>query len=611
MHVAAKCHPNDREATAQSNSAHEEPIGAGMYESEPRSQDRCGARRRVRHWHAGSMTDGATQPGARIDASAHTLEYASGPAKPDLSPAEARAGTLLKDSYRLERRLGAGGMGEVYLAEHVAIQKKVAIKILGAEYANRPELKERFLREARAAAAIDDEHVIAIHDFGDTPDGSVFFAMEYLQGEDLAQRIERDGALPWPRAREVALQICGALAAAHARGIIHRDMKPANVFCLDRPGREVIKVLDFGIAKLVGPEQAAGQGLTRTGMLFGTPEYMSPEQAQGEAHDHRVDIYALGVILFEMLTGAPPFRADTFMALLGKHIYEAPPRPSEVAPRAEIPGAVEAVVLKALQKDPDLRFQTMTEMAAAIAAADDGVAPRVTPEQLRRRPTRGTAIDFSESAPAPSRRAAWMWIAPLTIAACVAVAVVAVLGNREAPPQAPAAVAGPTVEPAAAASSPEVPAKSRARQPAANVPPLDDLPAPPEPTPMVSLRFDTGGVAASVYDEHDAPLGSSDAANGLTLPRGEAQRRLTLRAPGYPDLEVMVLPDRDRTVDARMVSPGKPRPPGKAAPRPDPRPPKPDTVPVESKPDPPAKPPDPPPTIPTVKDSPELMKLGE
>ena len=554
------------------------------------------------------MTDAATQPGARVDASAHTLEFASGPAKPDLAPADARAGTLLKGSYRLERRLGAGGMGEVYLAEHVGIQKKVAIKILGAEYANRPELKERFLREARAAAAIDDEHVIAIHDFGDTPDGSVFFAMEYLQGEDLAQRIERDGALPWPRAREVALQICGALAAAHARGIIHRDMKPANVFCLDRPGRDLIKVLDFGIAKLVGPEQGAGHGLTRTGMLFGTPEYMSPEQAQGEAHDHRVDIYALGVILFEMLTGAPPFRADTFMALLGKHIYEAPPRPSEVAPRAEIPGAVEAVVLKALQKDPDLRFQTMTEMAAAIAAADDGVAPRVTPETLRRRPTRGTTIDFSGTA-AP-RRAAWMWIVPLAMAACVAVALVAVLGGREAPPQAPAAVVGPSVEPAAATPSPEVPAKSKARQPAASEPSLDDLPAPPEPTPVV-LRFDTGGVAASVYDEHGAPLGSSDAANGLTLPHGEAERRLALRAPGYQDLEVVVLPDHDRTVNARMVSLGKPRPPGKTAPRPDPRPQKPDTVPVESKPDPPPKAPDPPPAIPTVKDSPELMKLGE
>ncbi|PCC67688.1 serine/threonine-protein kinase [Nannocystis exedens] len=338
-----------------------------------------------------------TQP---IDAGAQTVR----PAAPDPGSArtDRRIGDLLKGTYTLERLLGAGGMGSVYLAQHALIRKKVAIKILAPEYALKPELKERFLREARAAAAIDHDGVIEIHDFGETADGAAFFVMEYLEGEDLAAVIQREAPLPWPRARGIAVQICRALQAAHDRGIVHRDMKPGNCFRLDRDGRDVVKVLDFGIAKLQNPDEGVGQALTRTGMIFGTPEYMSPEQAQGLHHDHRVDIYAVGVILFELLTGKPPFIADTFMGLLNKHMFDAPPRPRDVAPRADIPAAAEAVVLKALQKDPDLRFQTMDELAAALAAVDAGVAPEIVPEPLKAKPARGAPMQF-RSADAPPR----------------------------------------------------------------------------------------------------------------------------------------------------------------------------------------------------------------
>ncbi len=348
-------------------------------------------------------------------------------------------GLLLKDSYRVERRLGEGGMGAVYLAEHQALRKKVAIKILGAEFAHRPELKQRFLREARAAAAISDDHVIEISDFGETPDGSAFIAMEYLEGVDLAVLLQREGRLPWPRARDIALQICQALQAAHDRGIVHRDVKPANCFCLEHG---LIKVLDFGIAKVADADADIGQALTRAGTIFGTAEYMSPEQARGDAHDHRVDIYALGVIVFQMLVGRTPFVADSFMGLLRQHMYEAPPRPGELAPDAAIPAGAEGVVLKALQKDPALRFGSMAEMAVALRAVDAGVVPVVVREVLPAMTTGSVATWFrgdplaspaTDSRP-PSRRP---WLLGAGFAAALAGGL-AFMSRGQVVPQAPA-----------------------------------------------------------------------------------------------------------------------------------------------------------------------------
>jgi eukaryotic-like serine/threonine-protein kinase len=301
-------------------------------------------------------------------------------------PPDALIDQVLANRYRILKKIGEGGMGSVYLAEHIAIEKKIAIKVLLHEYARKQDLKERFLQEARAAARIGHENIVDITDFGSTPNGSVFFAMEFMDGRDLSHVIRDDGALKWDRAKPILAQICRALGAAHSKEIIHRDMKPENIYLIHREGNnDFVKVLDFGIAKVSGMSDGERR-LTRTGMIFGTPEYMSPEQAQGHRPDHRIDIYATGVIMYEMLTGDVPFKADTFMGILTKHIFEQPLPPSEVCPDAAIPADVEDIVMKALAKDKEERYGSMAEMGAAIAQAtgrvtratgDRGAAQRI------------------------------------------------------------------------------------------------------------------------------------------------------------------------------------------------------------------------------------------
>jgi serine/threonine protein kinase len=271
---------------------------------------------------------------------------------------------VLSERYRILKKLGEGGMGVVYLAEHVVIEKKIALKVLFPDLTRRSDLVQRFLQEAKSASRIGHENVIDITDFGQSPEGYVFIAMEYLVGQDLGQLLKASGPLPWPRAQPIVLQIVKALRAAHERGIVHRDMKPENVFVSPRDdGREFVKVLDFGIAKVLGLDEEAPR-LTRTGMIFGTPEYMSPEQAQGQPVDHRVDIYAVGCILYHMLTGEVPFKAESFMGILSKHMVEAPIAPSTRNPAVE--PQVEALINRAMEKDPTRRFQTMGEFADAL-----------------------------------------------------------------------------------------------------------------------------------------------------------------------------------------------------------------------------------------------------
>ena len=278
-------------------------------------------------------------------------------------------GVVLKDSYRVERRLGEGGMGAVYLAEHQALRKKVAVKVLGPEFAHQAELKQRFLREARAAAAISDDHVVEIYDFGETPDGSAFIAMEYLEGVDLAVLLQREVRLPWPRARDIALQICQALQAAHDRGIVHRDVKPANCFCLEG---DRIKVLDFGIAKVLEGPAAPGAPQSTTGSLLGTPEYMAPELPKGLRPDARVDIYSLGVLMYKLLTGSAPFTGQGYMIVLTRHMFDPVEPPRQRAPERDIPAEAEAIVMRALAKERDDRWPSMVALADAIAASLPG-----------------------------------------------------------------------------------------------------------------------------------------------------------------------------------------------------------------------------------------------
>jgi tRNA A-37 threonylcarbamoyl transferase component Bud32 len=298
-------------------------------------------------------------------------------AAPPEEKADALIGVILDERYRILRRIGEGGMGIVYEAEHVVIEKRVALKVLRDDYSARPEVVQRFRQEAKSASKIGNEHIVDISDFGETPEGSSYFVMELLSGEDLANVLQRETYLPTLRAADILDQCCRALHAAHQKGIVHRDMKPENIFLVQRDDRpDFVKIVDFGIAKMSDVETSGppGRKLTKTGMIFGTPEYMSPEQAAGKDLDHRVDIYALGVIFFEMLTGRVPFVGDSFMGILTQHMFEEPPKLTDVNPSIEIEPAVEAFLERAMAKDPDHRFQTCSEMAQALDAALRGEA---------------------------------------------------------------------------------------------------------------------------------------------------------------------------------------------------------------------------------------------
>jgi eukaryotic-like serine/threonine-protein kinase len=266
--------------------------------------------------------------------------------------------SIVNERYRVVELIGEGGMGKVYLAEHIEIGKRVAIKALHPSYSRMPELVERFRREARAASKIGHPNIVDVTDSGTTDNGSVYFVMEYLEGVELGSVIERDRAIDVARALRIATQICRALSAAHSVGVIHRDLKPENVFLITRDNTsDFVKVLDFGIAKTAEAEAQNKQRLTSPGMAMGTPEYMAPEQAAGRPADARCDVYSLAAILYEMLTGEPPYRGDNFMEILTKKATIDPVPPHELRP--ELPEAVSRLVLSAMSRNPDLRPATM------------------------------------------------------------------------------------------------------------------------------------------------------------------------------------------------------------------------------------------------------------
>jgi len=278
---------------------------------------------------------------------------------------------ILGGRYRVLRPLGSGGMAHVLLAEHTELGRRVALKILDPMLAVRgPALARRFVREARAASNIQHPNIVDIVDFGATDEGLPFFAMEYLEGEDLGELIEREGAQDWPATREIALQLCSALTAVHEHGLVHRDLKPANVFVTERSsaGGPVLKLLDFGIAKSL--DEGETQSLTATGSILGTPQYMSPEQALERNVDVRSDVYSLGVLLFELLAGAPPFHDVGAMALAAHHITVAAPSLRERAPAPDaIPPAIIDLVAQMLAKSPDDRPRSIEAVADELRGA--------------------------------------------------------------------------------------------------------------------------------------------------------------------------------------------------------------------------------------------------
>ena len=262
---------------------------------------------------------------------------------------------MLADRYEVVRRIGEGGMGAVYEARHTVIGKRVAVKVLLEKFVAKSDFVARLLQEARLASSIGHEHIVDVTDFGTTVDGRSFVVMEFLDGESLAELAMREAPLPIERSVGIARQVASALGAAHAKGIFHRDVKPENIYLVKRADVDFVKVVDFGISKAVKPagdEGGEGYRLTHTGLLLGTPLYMSPEQARGEEDlDHRVDIWALGVLLYECLTGEVPFRANNYLGIISQVLTHEPTPPSKLRPELGISGAVEAVVMRAMEKD--------------------------------------------------------------------------------------------------------------------------------------------------------------------------------------------------------------------------------------------------------------------
>ncbi len=426
----------------------------------------------------------------------------------------------LGDRYEIQRKLGEGGMGAVYEARHAKIGKRVAIKVLLEKYLEKPDVVARLLQEARMASSIGHENIVDITDFGETGDGRTYFVMEYLEGESLAALIEREGALPAPRAIRIIRQVASALAAAHDKGILHRDVKPENVFVIRRAEKDFVKVLDFGISKMTKPEEDGGPDvsprLTQTGVVLGTPLYMSPEQASGEeALDHRIDIYALGTMLYETLTGEVPFSGPNYLSIISQILSKEPRPPSEVRPELGIPPDLEAVVLKAMAKDRDARYQTMNELDADLERVEGGgrlglTAPTVRP---RRRILQVAA-----------------WAGGVTVVVLgVALAVPRFIheSKRRDPPLAPPVLAAPTVAPA---------------------------PPPPAPEPrMIRARVTSTPPGAEVWWESvkkgETPL-------ELSLPHGDDQIELSLRLAGHEDAKAKFYPTSDQEV-AVTLSPRK------------------------------------------------------
>jgi serine/threonine protein kinase len=371
-------------------------------------------------------------------------------------------GTLLAGRYLIKRLCGEGGMGRVYEAEHVEIGRRVAVKVLHPVYSKTPEVVERFRREARAASRVGHPNIVDVTDSGTTDDGSFFFVMEFIEGAELGLVIFKEGPMPFPRTLHVAAQMCDALQAAHDAGIIHRDLKPENVLLISREGQpDFVKVLDFGIAKSADVEETAkngGRRLTRPGVAMGTPEYMAPEQAAGKPADPRSDIYAVGSIMYEMLTGNPPYDGDNVMEVLHKKANSAPaPLRKE---RPDLPEGVVDLVERAMARSPSARPQSMGALAAELRGLGVALGGETPPPQVLLSPRRRESPDgpLLAGAVAGGRSVSWLglprqtftWGATLGL---VLVAIVIVRASRLRP-----AIGGPP--PGVEAQHGEAPASS-------------------------------------------------------------------------------------------------------------------------------------------------------
>ena len=315
-------------------------------------------------------------------------------------------GRTLNSRYELEQLIGTGGMADVYRASDNLLGRTVAVKILHPQFAKDEVFIARFRQEAQAAANLNQTNIVNVYDWG-IEDGTYYLVMEYVQGRDLKDIILQGGPLLPERAVEIAMSICLALEAAHAQGIVHRDIKPQNTIVTYE---NQIKVMDFGIARTAG-----GSAMTQTGTIMGTAQYISPEQAQGRAADPRSDLYSLGVVLYEMLTGRVPFDGDNPVSIAYKHVREDPLPPSMINP--DVSPGLEAVVMKALAKNPQNRYQNAVEMRRDLERCLEGTPVYATPVLPRDEAAPGAtrAYPAVAGAPAGGRSLAWLWISIIVI----------------------------------------------------------------------------------------------------------------------------------------------------------------------------------------------------
>jgi serine/threonine-protein kinase len=441
-------------------------------------------------------------------------------------------------NYVVKKKIGQGGMGAVYLAEHPRIHRQVAIKVLLPEVSKNAEVVQRFFTEARSSSEIHNEHIIDILDFGELPDGTSYIIMEWLDGQSLRETLRRQGKLPIPRALHITRGIAQALGAAHQAGIVHRDLKPDNIF-LVRKGEDpdFVKVLDFGIAKLMGHHDGnANEIKTQTGALIGTPSYMSPEQCRGQPVDQRTDIYALGVLMYQMFTGRLPFLAEGLGELLLAHMTQQPMAPHELAP--ELPAGIEACILRALEKDQAVRFQHVEEVLAAVGGELSGpyllpTGPgKVGPDDrtLARGPNSDTVGGAAgEALPTTMSQKKRPWA--IVLGAVVAIGGVGAFILQQQKPDKP-----PIAQP-----PPEKPKENPKEDPKENPPP--QKPEVPK-IESASLRVRTVPADAQLF------LDDAAVANPFSgkFPRNDVKHRLTVKAAGYRSESEWLTFEADRTV---------------------------------------------------------------
>jgi serine/threonine-protein kinase len=496
--------------------------------------------------------------------------------------------TMLDEKYRLDELIEVGGMGAVYIGTHTRLQKQVAIKVLRRELTDMPDMIERFQREAVSASRIGHENIVNVSDLGTARDGSPFLVMEYLTGQTLRDRIRDQGALPIGVAATIAREILAAITAAHQAGIIHRDLKPENVFLVRGTRGESIKILDFGISRVMEAREGGPDGrLTATGQVMGTPYYMAPEQAAGRSDiGGAVDVYAMGVILYEMLAGVVPFSAGNYNTIIYKVLAgEYEPLSSRLG---GVPPDLEQLVHRAMAREPEHRFASADVFSIAlepyaIAGSTSqrvplltdpfkgwnrkmDFAPTVTPAgEWRPAQSGGLEMQTTRDPPPASARRRRRWVA-LAIALPVVAAGVAtaalLVGERGGPDHEPVAASRAVPEPAAAA--PEGGAASAAPDPDApgSEPSRADAPARREPAAppavvapaRVTLRFEVAPVDATITVDGE-PLAGTE----LTAERADREVEVAISRDGYLTKTRRVALADSRTVEVILEKTPEPR----------------------------------------------------